>query len=107
MIEFVPAIQIIDECQNNCLGYLTNKYNMTDYQYDEISDMIFNCLSDAQEDVPTPYFLEVIDSMTNFIMNNDFATIYKTSVSFNNDECKWYNIVIIDDFPLFRSIMGM
>ena len=107
MKEFIPAIELIDECQNSCLEYLKNKYNMTDYQYDEISDMIFNCLSDAQEDVPIPYFCDILHSMTYFIMNNDFATIYKTAVSFNNDECKWYNIVITNDFSTLRSITGM
>lgn len=91
--QFIPAIEVINETQNNCLGYLTKKYSMTDYQYDEISDMIFNCLSDAQEDLPTPYFIDAVDGMTNFIMNNDFATIYKTSIEFNNDECNWMKII--------------
>lgn len=93
MKEFIPAIELIDECQNSCLEYLKNKYNMTEYQYDEISDMIFNCLSDAQEDVPTPYFVDVLHGMSHFIMNNDFATIYKTAVEFNNDECVWMKII--------------
>lgn len=93
MKESVSVIEIIDENQNNMLGYLSKKYNMTDNQYDEISDMIFNCLSDAHEDIPFPYFSEVIDGMTEFIMNNNFATIYKTAVDFNNDECTWMKII--------------
>lgn len=91
--QFIPAIEVINETQNNCLGYLIKKYNMTDYQYDEISDMIFNCLSDAQEDLPAPYFIDAVDGMENFIMNNDFATIYKTAIEFNNDECNWMKII--------------
>lgn len=94
MKEFVPMIEVINEAQNNCLGYLTKKYNMTDYQYNEISDMIFNCLSDAQEDLPTPYFIDAVDGMASFIMNNDFATIYKTAIEFNNDECNWMKIIM-------------
>ena len=26
MKEFIPAIELIDECQNSCLEYLKNKY---------------------------------------------------------------------------------
>jgi hypothetical protein len=89
----LTGFQLIKRAQHSLLNYLDHKYNMLEYQRDEISDMIFNCLVETYENMPLPYFNDCIGEMQKFIKKSDFRKIYNTSVDYNDSKIDFTEIV--------------